>query len=74
MTASRRFAVCAVALALPLLLGAGLLRERADLGAERACGCGQALATAIITRPDVVPDRLKRELAPIIGKYLPATE
>jgi len=42
------------------------------LGTERACGCGQALATAIITRPDAVPARLKRELAPIIGKYLPA--
>jgi 5'-methylthioadenosine phosphorylase len=46
----------------------------ARLGADRACGCGQALATAIITRPDAVPDRLKRELAPIIGKYLPAPE
>jgi 5'-methylthioadenosine phosphorylase len=46
----------------------------ARLGAERPCGCGQALATAIITRPDAVPDRLKRELAPIIGKYLPATD
>jgi 5'-methylthioadenosine phosphorylase len=44
----------------------------ARLGAERACGCGHALATAIITRPDAVPERLKRELAPIIGKYLPA--
>ncbi|MGE0360133.1 MAG: S-methyl-5'-thioadenosine phosphorylase [Vicinamibacterales bacterium] len=42
------------------------------LGAERPCGCGQALATAIITRPDAVPDQLKRELAPIVGKYLPA--
>jgi 5'-methylthioadenosine phosphorylase len=42
------------------------------LGTERPCGCGQALATAIITRPEAVPARLKRELAPIIGKYLPA--
>lgn len=42
------------------------------LGGDRTCGCGQALATAIITRPDAVPDQLKRELAPIVGKYLPA--
>ncbi len=30
-----------------------------------------ALATAIITRPDQVPNKLKRDLAPIIGKYMP---
>ncbi|HEY4689042.1 MAG TPA: S-methyl-5'-thioadenosine phosphorylase [Anaerolineae bacterium] len=30
-----------------------------------------ALATAIITSPDAVPARLKRDLAPLIGKYLP---
>ena len=46
--------------------------ERLD--GARPCGCGQALATAIITRPDAVPAQLKRDLAPIIGKYLPATE
>jgi 5'-methylthioadenosine phosphorylase len=43
--------------------------ERLD--GERGCACGQALATAIITRPDAVPARLKRDLAPIVGKYLP---
>jgi 5'-methylthioadenosine phosphorylase len=37
---------------------------------ERACPCASALATAIITRPDAVPADVKRELAPIIGKYL----
>ena len=36
----------------------------------RACPCASALATAIITRPDVVPAETKRELAPIVGKYL----
>jgi 5'-methylthioadenosine phosphorylase len=36
----------------------------------RPCGCKDALASAIITRPEAVPDALKRELAPIIGKYL----
>jgi 5'-methylthioadenosine phosphorylase len=37
---------------------------------ERACPCARALATAIITRPDVIPADVKRELAPIVGKYL----
>jgi 5'-methylthioadenosine phosphorylase len=37
---------------------------------ERACPCAHALATAIITRPDVIPADVKRELAPIVGKYL----
>jgi 5'-methylthioadenosine phosphorylase len=40
---------------------------------ERACECRDALAGALITRPDRVPEKLKRELAPIIGRYLPAT-
>jgi 5'-methylthioadenosine phosphorylase len=34
------------------------------------CGCGSALASAIITRPDAVPDHVKQDLAPIVGKYL----
>ena len=38
--------------------------------AERTCPCASALATAIITRPDAVPPEIKRELAPIVGKYL----
>jgi 5'-methylthioadenosine phosphorylase len=38
--------------------------------APRTCGCGQALATAIITRPELVPDETRQRLAPIIGKYL----
>jgi 5'-methylthioadenosine phosphorylase len=37
---------------------------------ERACGCKDALATAIITRPEAIPDQIKQELAPIIGKYV----
>jgi 5'-methylthioadenosine phosphorylase len=39
------------------------------LAGPRTCGCKDALATAIITRPDCVPDDVKRELHPIIGKY-----
>jgi 5'-methylthioadenosine phosphorylase len=37
---------------------------------DRRCECATALAHAIITRPECVPERLKRDLAPIIGKYL----
>ena len=37
---------------------------------ERACECGTALATAIITRPQAVSGEARRALAPIVGKYL----
>ncbi len=40
------------------------------LNALRTCTCKEALATAIITRPDQVPAAIKKELAPIIGKYM----
>ena len=39
---------------------------------ERTCDCQNVLAAALITQPERVPEKLKRELAPIIGKYLPA--
>ncbi len=32
--------------------------------------CHRALAAAIITRPDAIPEQVKRALAPIIGKYI----
>jgi 5'-methylthioadenosine phosphorylase len=38
---------------------------------NRACECATALKYAIITRPDAVPADVKRELAPLVGKYLP---
>ena len=40
------------------------------LDGARTCSCKDALATAIITRPELVPEQTKRELAPIIGKYV----
>ncbi len=40
------------------------------LPGERGCGCGRALQHAIITRPEHVPEDVKRDLAPLIGKYL----
>jgi 5'-methylthioadenosine phosphorylase len=38
--------------------------------AARACGCATALADAIITQRDLIPEQVKRDLAPILGKYM----
>lgn len=40
-------------------------------GASEACRCRSALASAIITNPDLVDRKMRKSLAPIIGKYLP---
>ena len=40
------------------------------LPAQRTCECGRALAHAILTRPDAVPAQVKKDLAPLVGKYL----
>jgi 5'-methylthioadenosine phosphorylase len=37
---------------------------------ERTCGCATALKYAILTDPKVVPAQVKKDLAPIAGKYL----
>jgi len=42
--------------------------ERLDVDAHHECH--RSLATAIITRPDAIPAGVKRDLAPIIGKYV----
>jgi len=42
----------------------------ARLPFDRTCECASALAHAIITRPDAVPDAVKQELAPLVAKYL----
>jgi 5'-methylthioadenosine phosphorylase len=47
-----------------------IARAIGELPAERACGCATALATAIITRPEHIPAQVKKDLAPIIGKYI----
>ena len=36
----------------------------------RTCECASALKFALITRPDAIPASVKKELAPIIGKYV----
>ena len=38
--------------------------------AGRTCDCKDTLATAIITQRDVISEQVKRNLAPIVGKYL----
>ena len=42
----------------------------AKLPSNRGCDCGSALKHALITRPEAIPEQVKRDLAPIIGKYL----
>jgi 5'-methylthioadenosine phosphorylase len=37
---------------------------------ERTCECASALKYALITRPDAIPDDVRKNLAPIVGKYL----
>jgi 5'-methylthioadenosine phosphorylase len=37
---------------------------------ERSCECASALAAAILTRRDAIPDDVRRDLWPIVGKYL----
>jgi 5'-methylthioadenosine phosphorylase len=38
----------------------------------RTCECASALKYALVTRPEMIPDQVKADLAPIIGKYLTA--
>ena len=40
------------------------------LGTARTCGCKDALAMAIITRPEQIPVQRRKDLAAIIGKYV----
>ena len=45
----------------------------ARLPYARTCECASALKYALVTRPDAIPDQVKKELWPIIGKYLSLT-
>jgi len=42
-----------------------------NLPEERSCTCGQALASAIITNPAVIPPETRQKLDLLVGKYLP---
>ncbi len=37
---------------------------------ERTCECASALKYALVTRAEMVPDQIKKDLAPIIGRYI----
>ncbi|MBI5825027.1 MAG: S-methyl-5'-thioadenosine phosphorylase [Chloroflexi bacterium] len=41
-----------------------------ELKPERACTCGQALATALITNPKVIPADTRKKLDLLVSKYL----
>jgi 5'-methylthioadenosine phosphorylase len=44
--------------------------RRIPEGAARECECAHALKSALMTPPDLVPDQMKKDLAPLIGKYV----
>lgn len=35
-----------------------------------SCGCGEALKFAIMTDPSLIPDQTRKDLQPLIGKYI----
>jgi 5'-methylthioadenosine phosphorylase len=41
-----------------------------NMGEKAACGCGEALKFAIVTDPSMIPEKVKADLGPIIGKYV----
>ena len=42
----------------------------AQIPAGRDCECASALKRGIITAPDLIPDKMKKELDLLIGKYV----
>src|SRR5712691_4998936 len=40
------------------------------ISGPRTCACKDALATAIITHASMVPEQIKKDLSPIIGRYM----
>ena len=40
------------------------------LAVPRSCGCGEALRYALMTRHDLIPVEIRRNLEPLLGKYL----
>jgi len=41
---------------------------------ERTCECASALKYALVTRPDAIPGQIRKDLGPLVDKYLPAVE
>lgn len=52
------------------LAQAAIHRLVRDFNPDRNCNCGNALADALITRRDVIPDATRKKLAPLVEKYL----
>jgi 5'-methylthioadenosine phosphorylase len=50
------------------ILRAALQRLPRD---PRRCECATALRSALVTAPELVPVQVKRDLAPLIGRYMP---
>jgi 5'-methylthioadenosine phosphorylase len=49
-----------------------IIRQAAGrLAGERTCGCGHALANALMTSPALVPASTRRRLDLLVGRYLP---
>jgi len=44
----------------------------AGLASTRSCDCGSALANALVTPFDLVPETVKKRLDPIVGRYVQA--
>jgi 5'-methylthioadenosine phosphorylase len=42
----------------------------AQLPYDRTCECASALKYALVTRPEMIPAQVKKDLAPIIGRYI----
>ena len=40
--------------------------------AKKGCRCSEALKNAIMTKPELIPDKTKKDLELIIGKYISA--
>lgn len=55
-------------------LGKSIIKKIASMKDKLTgtCKCGSALACAIITNKDCIPAKIKKDLQPIIGKYIQA--
>ena len=45
-------------------------RAAAALSSKSECGCGESLKYAIMTDRDLIPEQVRKDLEPILGKYL----
>ncbi|MBI4332959.1 MAG: S-methyl-5'-thioadenosine phosphorylase [Chloroflexi bacterium] len=45
----------------------------AAIPGRRDCSCAEALKTAIVTAPDMMPEQVKRDLSLLLGKYFPVS-